>query len=108
MHVSFNFSSDLKRRLLHQGRINILEYLKNFAKTQHDPASFVVDVAFVEPTLMIFNVNGVFREKRPDGGFLSNLRSFQRTFTVIPQGAGLAIVNDGWFITVATDKQVRT
>ncbi|OQR73153.1 nuclear RNA export factor 1-like [Tropilaelaps mercedesae] len=98
---------DLKRRLLRQGRINILDYLKNFAKTQHDPSSFVVDVSFIQPTLMLFHVGGVFRERRPDGRFLPNLRSFQRSFAVVPQGVGLAIVNDEWFITVATDKQNR-
>lgn len=58
------------------------------------------------PTMMVFHVSGVFREKRPDGTFLPNLRSFQRTFVVVPQGSGLAIVNEEWFITVATDKQV--
>ncbi|XP_003745838.1 nuclear RNA export factor 1 [Galendromus occidentalis] len=98
---------DLKRRLLVQGRLNVIDFFKKFEKTQHDPNSFIVDLSLMMPTMMVFHVSGVFREKRPDGSFFPNLRSFQRTFVVVPQGSGLAIVNEEWFITIATDKQSR-
>ncbi|KAH9376197.1 hypothetical protein HPB48_009777 [Haemaphysalis longicornis] len=36
------------------------------------------------------------------------LRSFTRTFFVVPQGAGFSIVNETLFITGGTDDQIRT
>lgn len=71
--------------------VDIVSTLCKFPNTVHDPASFRIDVPFCEPSFVQIVVNGLFTET-----FKQNkpLRSFCRTFFIVPQGQGFVIVND--------------
>ncbi|XP_023240608.1 nuclear RNA export factor 1-like [Centruroides sculpturatus] len=95
---------NLRHKLLRQGKLSIVSALSEMPKTQHDPNSFTVDVSYVSQALMCFTVTGVFKEVNSK---INNvpLRTFSRTFVVIPQGQGFSIINEMLYITNATAGQ---
>ncbi|XP_036151590.1 nuclear RNA export factor 1 isoform X5 [Myotis myotis] len=52
----------LRFRLLKHTRLNVVAFLNELPKTQHDINSFVVDISAQTNTLLCFSVNGVFKE----------------------------------------------
>ncbi|KAI4877033.1 hypothetical protein NFI96_031991, partial [Prochilodus magdalenae] len=93
-------------RLLKHTRLNVVAFLNELPKTQHDIASFNVDVNTYTNTLLSFTVSGVFKEV--DGKSRDSYRSFSRVFiTVAPGNGTLCIVNDELFIRNATTKEIR-
>lgn len=96
-----------RRERLKSGRVNIVSFLNQMPETRHDPSSFTVDIPLVTPTLMCFTVFGILRTVSRNL-IVPALRSFTRTFFVVPQGAGFSIINETLFITGGTDEQIRT
>ncbi|XP_035267113.1 nuclear RNA export factor 1 isoform X2 [Anguilla anguilla] len=93
-------------RLLKHTRLNVVAFLNELPKTQHDIASFNVDVNTFTNTLLSFTVSGVFKEV--DGKSRDSVRAFSRVFVAVPAGnTGLCIVNDELFVRNATTEEIR-
>ncbi|XP_034954266.1 nuclear RNA export factor 1 [Zootoca vivipara] len=96
----------MRFRLLKHTKLNVVAFLSELPKTQHDINSFIVDVCAQTNTLLSFTVNGVFKEV--DGRCRDSVRAFTRVFIVVPAGNnGLCVVNDQLFIRKATNKEIR-
>jgi len=91
--------------------LNIVAFLNNLPKTEHDPSSLTIDTGFVSPALLTFVVTGIFRElpssRSSQAPSHSLIRSFARSFVTIPVGTGMQIINDQLSITNATEAQIR-
>ncbi|KAM5186728.1 nuclear RNA export factor 1 [Callospermophilus lateralis] len=93
-------------RLLKHTRLNVVAFLNELPKTQHDINSFVVDISAQTSTLLCFSVNGVFKEV--DGKSRDPLRAFTRTFIAVPaSNSGLCIVNDELFVRNASPEEIQ-
>ncbi|XP_066575178.1 nuclear RNA export factor 1 isoform X1 [Amia ocellicauda] len=93
-------------RLLKHTRLNVVAFLNELPKTQHDTSSFVVDVNTYTNTLLSFTISGVFKEV--DEKSRDTVRAFSRVFITVPAGnAGLCIVNDELFVRNATTEEIR-
>uniref|UniRef100_A0A1D5QS92 Nuclear RNA export factor 1 n=1 Tax=Macaca mulatta TaxID=9544 RepID=A0A1D5QS92_MACMU len=96
----------LRFRLLKHTRLNVVAFLNELPKTQHDVNSFVVDISAQTSTLLCFSVNGVFKEV--DGKSRDSLRAFTRTFIAVPaSNSGLCIVNDELFVRNASSEEIQ-
>nr|XP_030689702.1 nuclear RNA export factor 1 isoform X3 [Globicephala melas] len=96
----------LRFRLLKHTRLNVVAFLNELPKTQHDVSSFVVDISAQTSTLLCFSVNGVFKEV--DGKSRDSLRAFTRTFVAVPaSNSGLCIVNDELFVRNASPDEIQ-
>uniref|UniRef100_A0A8C1M2F5 Nuclear RNA export factor 1 n=1 Tax=Cyprinus carpio TaxID=7962 RepID=A0A8C1M2F5_CYPCA len=92
-------------RLIKHTRLNVVAFLNELPKTQHDIASLIVDVNTYTATLLAFTVSGVFKE---NGKSRDSFRAFSRVFIAVPAGnAGLCIVNDELFVRNATTEEIR-
>ncbi|XP_037317590.1 nuclear RNA export factor 1 isoform X1 [Pungitius pungitius] len=95
-------------RLLKHTRLNVVAFINELPKTQHDIASFIVDVNTFTNTLLSFTVSGVFKEVAVDGKSRESTMAFSRVFVTVPAGnSGLCIVNDQLFIRMATTEEIR-
>uniref|UniRef100_A0AAR2L2B3 Nuclear RNA export factor 1 n=1 Tax=Pygocentrus nattereri TaxID=42514 RepID=A0AAR2L2B3_PYGNA len=93
-------------RLLKHNRLNVVAFLNELPKTQHDTASFSVDVNTYTQTLLAFTVSGVFKEM--DGKSRDSVRAFSRVFIAVPaMNSGLCLVNDELFVRNATTEEIR-
>uniref|UniRef100_A0AAY4ELV9 Nuclear RNA export factor 1 n=1 Tax=Denticeps clupeoides TaxID=299321 RepID=A0AAY4ELV9_9TELE len=98
--------STTRFRLLKHTRLNVVAFLNELPKTQHDVASFNVDVNTFTNTLLSFTVSGVFKEV--DGKSRDSFRAFSRVFISVPAGnSSLCIINDEMFIRNATTEEIR-
>uniref|UniRef100_A0A6Q2ZBE9 Nuclear RNA export factor 1 n=1 Tax=Esox lucius TaxID=8010 RepID=A0A6Q2ZBE9_ESOLU len=80
-------------RLLKHTRLNVVAFLNELPKTQHDIASLNVDV----------NTFTVIEGKSRD-----SVRAFSRVFITVPAGGtSLCIVNDELFVRNATTEEIR-
>ncbi|XP_073208180.1 nuclear RNA export factor 1 isoform X2 [Lepidochelys kempii] len=96
----------LRFKLLKHTRLNVVAFLNELPKTQHDINSFVVDVCAQTNTLLCFAVHGVFKEV--DGKSRDVVRGFTRMFIAVPAGiTGLCIVNDQLFVRKANTEEIR-
>ncbi|CAK6449640.1 unnamed protein product [Pipistrellus nathusii] len=96
----------MRFRLLKHTRLNVVAFLNELPKTQHDINSFVVDISAQTNTLLCFSVNGVFKEV--DGKSRDTLRAFTRTFVAVPaSNSGLCIVNDQLFVRNASPDEIQ-
>uniref|UniRef100_A0A8C4SED0 Nuclear RNA export factor 1 n=1 Tax=Erpetoichthys calabaricus TaxID=27687 RepID=A0A8C4SED0_ERPCA len=93
-------------RMLKHTRLNVVAFLNELPKTQHDVNSFVVDVHAYTNMLLSFTVNGVFKEV--DDKSPHSVRAFTRAFIAVPSGnSGLCIVNDELFVRKASSEEIR-
>ncbi|KAL0994103.1 hypothetical protein UPYG_G00117800 [Umbra pygmaea] len=93
-------------RLLKHTRLNVVAFLNELPKTQHDIASLNVDVNTFTNTLLSFTVSGVFKEV--EGKSRDSFRAFSRVFITVPAGGtSLCIVNDELFVRNATTEEIR-
>ncbi|KAM9511469.1 nuclear RNA export factor 1-like isoform 2-T2 [Salvelinus alpinus] len=93
-------------RLLKHTRLNVVALLNELPKTQHDTASFNVDVNTYTTMLLSFTVSGMFKEV--DGKSQDAVRAFSRVFIAVPAGiSGLCIVNDELFVRIATTEEIQ-
>uniref|UniRef100_A0A3Q2Z8C5 Nuclear RNA export factor 1a n=1 Tax=Hippocampus comes TaxID=109280 RepID=A0A3Q2Z8C5_HIPCM len=87
--------STVRFRLLKHTRLNVVAFINELPKTQHDIASFTIDVN----TYTVIAVNGKSRD---------STLAFSRVFITVPAGnSGLCIVNDQLFIRMATTEEIR-
>jgi len=91
--------------LLRRGKLQVVAFLSKLPKTEHDLSSFTLDVPFTSPSLMIFTVTGLFRERETK--LKESVRHFNRCFIVVPQGGGFVIINETLFVSTATDLSTR-
>uniref|UniRef100_A0A4W6EWE6 Nuclear RNA export factor 1 n=1 Tax=Lates calcarifer TaxID=8187 RepID=A0A4W6EWE6_LATCA len=94
--------STMRFRLLKHTRLNVVAFLNELPKTQHDIASFTVDVNTYTNTLLSFTVSGVFKE-----GELFAHCDFKCHGLCFSWGHSLCIVNDQLFIRMATTEEIR-
>ncbi|XP_068181363.1 nuclear RNA export factor 1 isoform X2 [Antennarius striatus] len=100
--------STIRYRLLKHTRLNVVAFLNELPKTQHDIASFTVDVNTCTNTLLSFTISGIFKEVVVDGKSRESTMAFSRVFITVPVGNnGLGIVNDQLFIRMATTEEIR-
>uniref|UniRef100_A0A673I087 Nuclear RNA export factor 1 n=1 Tax=Sinocyclocheilus rhinocerous TaxID=307959 RepID=A0A673I087_9TELE len=86
-------------RLIKHTRLNVVAFLNELPKTQHDIASLIVDVNTYTVSQTCYIVDGKSRD---------SFRAFSRVFIAVPAGnAGLCIVNDELFIRNATTEEIR-
>ncbi|XP_053505622.1 nuclear RNA export factor 1 [Ictalurus furcatus] len=98
--------STTRFRLLKHTRLNVVAFLNELPKTQHDIASFNVDVNTYTSSLLSFTVSGVFKEV--DGTSRDSYRAFSRVFIAVSPGNGsMCIVNDEMFVRNATTEEIR-
>ncbi|XP_066552896.1 nuclear RNA export factor 1-like isoform X2 [Amia ocellicauda] len=84
-------------QLLKHTRLNVVAFLNELPKTQHDTSSFAVDVSTYTNTILSFTVTGVFKEV--DGEYRDMVCAFSREFVTVPAGnAGLCVVSDELFV----------
>ncbi|XP_075043746.1 nuclear RNA export factor 1 isoform X2 [Mixophyes fleayi] len=109
----FNNSRNLKRirdqtmrfKLIKHKRLNVVSFLNELPRTQHDLNSFVVDINAQSNTLLCFVVNGVFKV---EGQSNDPVRAFTRVFIAVPgTDGGLLLVNDEQFIRNASTEEIR-
>uniref|UniRef100_A0A670YRF3 Nuclear RNA export factor 1 n=1 Tax=Pseudonaja textilis TaxID=8673 RepID=A0A670YRF3_PSETE len=98
----------LRFRLLKHTKLNVVAFLSELPKTQHDVNSFVVDVC----AQTVSKEKGLARSDRTtvtvDSRFRDVVRAFSRIFIAVPVGhSGLSIVNDQIFIRKATITEIR-
>lgn len=92
-------------RLIKHTRLNVVAFLNELPKTQHDIASLIIDVNTYTATLLAFTVSGVFKENSKSR---DSFRAFSRVFIAVPAvPAGLCIVNDELFVRNATTEEIR-
>ncbi|XP_058514892.1 nuclear RNA export factor 3 [Ochotona princeps] len=85
----------LRRQLLKHTNHVIVDTLNRLPKTEHDFASFSVDVWVHTEMMLGFSVKGVFKGGEPQG----SVCAFTRTFITIPTSDfGLCVVNDKLFV----------
>ncbi|XP_062855820.1 nuclear RNA export factor 1 isoform X2 [Trichomycterus rosablanca] len=98
--------SVMRLRLLKHTRLNVVAFLNQLPKTQHDLASFCIDVNTYTQTLLAFTVSGVFKEVDTKPRDL--VRAFSRVFVAVPaSNSGLCLVNDELFVRNANSDEVR-
>ncbi|XP_071657549.1 nuclear RNA export factor 1 [Patagioenas fasciata] len=96
----------MRFKLLKHTRLNVVAFLNELPKTQHDVSSFMVDICAQTNTLLCFAVHGIFKEV--DGKSRDSVRAFTRMFIAVPAGnTGLCIVNDELFVRAATSEEAR-
>ncbi|XP_058252155.1 nuclear RNA export factor 1 isoform X2 [Hemibagrus wyckioides] len=93
-------------RMLKHTRLNVVAFLNELPKTQHDLASFTVDVNTCSQTLLVFTVSGVFKDI--DSKSKETTLAFSRVFVAVPaMNNGLCLVNDALFVRNATTEEIR-
>ncbi|XP_050071906.1 nuclear RNA export factor 1 [Anopheles maculipalpis] len=95
---------DSRCRLLKQGRLPVVTHLSSLPLTKHDLMTFAVDLTLFTPHMLQLTVNGVFKERKANGN-AELMRSFQRTFVIVPSNGGFCIRNEMLHISVATRLQ---
>ncbi|XP_027488813.1 nuclear RNA export factor 1-like [Corapipo altera] len=96
----------MRFKLLKHTRLNVVAFLNELPKTQHDVNSFVVDICAQTNTLLCFTVHGIFKEV--DGKSRDSVRAFTRMFIAVPAGnSGLCLVNDELFVRGASPEELR-
>uniref|UniRef100_A0A671X8W8 Nuclear RNA export factor 1a n=1 Tax=Sparus aurata TaxID=8175 RepID=A0A671X8W8_SPAAU len=99
--------STLRYRLLKHTRLNVVAFLNELPKTQHDIASFTVDVNTYTNTLLSFTVSGVFKEGEGKVNPLLKYLKTVQTYGLSTLCHSLCIVNDQLFIRMATTEEIR-
>uniref|UniRef100_A0A182SC22 NTF2 domain-containing protein n=1 Tax=Anopheles maculatus TaxID=74869 RepID=A0A182SC22_9DIPT len=95
---------DSRCRFLKQGRLPVVTHLSSLPPTKHDLMTFAVDLTLFTPHMLQLTVNGVFKERK--GNVNTDLmRSFQRTFVIVPSNGGFCIRNEMLHISLPTRLQ---
>ncbi|XP_014209248.1 nuclear RNA export factor 1 [Copidosoma floridanum] len=97
-----------RRKLLKQGRLPVVSFISEMPRTKHDLNSFTMDLSVFSEKMMFVTVTGLFQEYHNNDKLL---RYFNRTFVIVPEGAGFCISNEQLHIsnpTVDQEKQFDT
>ncbi|KAK0092788.1 hypothetical protein PV326_000572 [Microctonus aethiopoides] len=96
-----------RRKLLKQGRLPIVSFISEMPKTQHYFNTFTMDISLVTDGFMLITVTGCFRELDTKD---QQIRSFNRTFIIVPEGSGYCIKNEQLHLahpTIEQEKQAQ-
>ncbi|XP_075426180.1 LOW QUALITY PROTEIN: nuclear RNA export factor 1-like [Ascaphus truei] len=77
---------NLRYKLLKYKRLNVVSFLSELPRTQHDLNSFVVDINAHSNMLLCFVVDGIFKEA--EGPSNDSVRAFSRVFIAVPASDG--------------------
>ncbi|XP_068628655.1 nuclear RNA export factor 1 [Battus philenor] len=92
-----------RRKYLRTGKLQVVSFLSDLPKTSHDLMGFAVDLLVFTPGMIVLTMNGVYKETNTPG---NPMRSFHRTFVVVPNaGGGFCIINDMLYITNTNKEQ---
>ena len=105
-------NTNKRKKLQKQGCLPIVAYFTEMPRTTHFANTLTMDISLITGGEMLVEVAGMFEElnerKHP---FLSYpkepIRSFNRTFTIIPDGSGCCIKNEQLYITWPTEAQLK-
>ncbi|XP_068088924.1 nuclear RNA export factor 1-like isoform X2 [Hyperolius riggenbachi] len=88
-----------RQSLIKHNQLEVVGFLCNLPKTEHDLQSVTVDVCYQNASVLCFSVEGRFRPvEKSKSGFIP----FRRTFIIVPSpGTGAQIVNDQMVFTNA-------
>lgn len=78
-------------KLVKSSNLDTVSFLCTLPNSKHDASSFVIDIPFCGSNFIIVVVNGLYTEIYKAN---NPLRSFCRTFYIVPQSPGFVIVND--------------
>ncbi|XP_063559270.1 LOW QUALITY PROTEIN: nuclear RNA export factor 2-like [Gorilla gorilla gorilla] len=97
----------LRIQLLKHTKREIVDSLSVLPRTQHDLNSYVVDLCIQTERMLVFSVNGVFKEvERESPG---SVLAFTRTFILTSVGnSNLYIVNDKLIVRNASTKKTQS
>lgn len=107
-NVSRNFlrsklSPEMNATRLKRGKAATVALLCDLPLTKHDPQAMAVDLTFFTPQMIILTITGVFKERKESNPKAEHVRTFHRTFTIVPNNFGLlCIMNDMMHVTNAT------
>ncbi|XP_073522700.1 nuclear RNA export factor 1-like [Phyllobates terribilis] len=73
----------MRHQLLKYNRLQVVGFLCNLPKTEHELASMTLDVGCQNASLICFTVEGGFREVNPNYR-KTPIISFRRTFLIVP------------------------
>ncbi|XP_012277469.1 nuclear RNA export factor 1-like [Orussus abietinus] len=93
--------SGRRRKLLKQGRLPIVSFISTLPRTNHDLNSFTMDICLATERMMLITVTGLFQEIENK----SQIRCFNRTFIIVPEGNGYCIRNEQLHISNPTGAQ---
>ncbi|KAL7978177.1 hypothetical protein Chor_005164 [Crotalus horridus] len=79
----------MRFRLLKHTKLNVVAFLSELPKTQHDVNSFVVD-----NSLLCFTLSGIFKEV--DSRCRDLVRAFTRVFIAVPVGHSGCLLDNDW------------
>jgi len=98
-----------RQKLLKRGKLAVVSLLNDLPKTQHDEASFTLDVHFAVDTMITLTLSGVFKERSATAsGGSPTIRHFSRMFVLMASPAGgWNIVNEVMHVTNPTVAQCR-
>ncbi|XP_073412324.1 nuclear RNA export factor 1-like isoform X2 [Dendrobates tinctorius] len=86
--------SEMRRQLLKYNRLQVVGFLCNLPKTEHQLDSMTLDVSCVTASLICFTFEGGFKEVNPNCR-KNPIISFRRTFIIVPASEDSAqILND--------------
>ncbi|KAM4040287.1 nuclear RNA export factor 1-like isoform 2-T6 [Anomaloglossus baeobatrachus] len=86
--------ADVRRQLIKYNRLQVVGFLCNLPKTEHELGSLMLDVSFQSPSLICFTIEGQFKEVNVSG-HMPPVFSFRRTFLIVPAYEDSAqILND--------------
>ncbi|OXU19868.1 hypothetical protein TSAR_011956 [Trichomalopsis sarcophagae] len=100
----------LRRKLLKMGRLPVVSFISEMPRTKHDLGSFTMDLSLVTDGMMLITVTGLFQEFQTKEN-KDQLRYFNRTFIIVPEGAGFCISNEQLHIgnpTMVQEKQFNS
>jgi nuclear RNA export factor len=92
-----------RTKLVKQGHLNVISYLKEFPLTEHKAESFSIDVPFQSNSMIVLVINGIYLEHHKNKNRMP--RFFCRMFTIVPQAGGFVIINDQLMVGSATNQQ---
>lgn len=95
-----------RSKLLKQGNLAIIAYLKDMPRTAHDILGFSVDLTVFTPQMLVLTIQGMYKEVKSDHRNVP-IRSFFRTLVIVPNGSGFCIANEVMHVSNATSEQAR-
>ncbi|XP_011863446.1 PREDICTED: nuclear RNA export factor 1-like [Vollenhovia emeryi] len=95
--------SNRRQKLLKQGRLPVVSFISEMPKTRHLLNTFTMDITLATQAMMFITITGYFQELDKD----EPIRYFNRTFIIVPEGAGYCIRNEQLHIGQPPDAQLK-
>lgn len=107
LYATDEYALGKRFKLLHQGHIDTVNFLRKLPPTEHDPSTFKLDNCFFTQNMVTFSVVGAVKEGKSTDK-VRPLRSFTRTFVCIPDAnTSMSIINEEYVIANISTHQFR-